>query len=68
MELIKILQGLGSNEPNKRDEFMKELKSYLNSMSPIKNKEDLQERLNVFIRIWNCIFYCKLIITLIQII
>lgn len=68
MELIKILQGLGSNEPNKREEFMRELKYYLNDMSPIKNKEELQERLNVFIRIWNCIFYCKSIIAIIQLI
>ncbi len=62
MELIKILQGLGSNDPNKRDELMGELKFYLNAMSPIENKEELQDRLNIFIRIWNCIFYCKLII------
>ena len=59
MELIKILQGLGSNDSNNRDEFMKDLKCYLNTVDHIKSKEEILERISIFVRIWNCIFYCK---------
>ena len=58
MELIKILQGLGSNEQSKRDDYLIELRSFLKNL-PIIKSDELVERKNIYNRVWNCLFYSK---------
>lgn len=69
MELMKILQGLGSNDQSNRDNNLLELRKFLNRLPKINktNKSELEQRKKMFARIWNCLFYCKNFLTLIYI-
>ena len=62
MEILKILQGLGANEQSVRDDYMIKLKTFLRNLPKI-NANELQERKELFKRIWNCIFYCKIFLS-----
>lgn len=62
MDLVKILQGLGSNDAIQRDASLALLSKLLKSQD--SNSETAQERLEKYLKIWNCLFYCKNFLTI----
>lgn len=57
MDLVNILQGLGSNDSSKRDASLLQLSQFLKVQD--SKLESPHERLEKYIKIWNCLFYCK---------
>lgn len=57
MDLVKILQGLGSNEATQRDTSLAQLSNLLKTQDSLSGTS--QDRLEKYLKIWNCLFYCK---------
>lgn len=56
MDLLSILQGLGSNEVNKKENSISLLSNFLRNQVSIK-EEGLLKRLEKYEHIWNSIFF-----------
>ena len=56
MDLLYILQGLGSNEVSKKDASLTLLFNYLKNQSSIE-EEGIIRRMQKYQQIWNCLFY-----------
>lgn len=57
MNLINILQGLGSNEQSLRDKHLSLLNTHLKNQKSIK-EEGTSSRIDKYLHIWNALFYC----------
>lgn len=57
MNLINILQGLGSNEQSLREKHLSLLNTHLKNQKSIK-EEGTSNRIDKYLHIWNALFYC----------
>ena len=58
MNILQILQGLGSNDEKTKDKSLSLLSNYLSDQTNLK-EEGLETRFQFYKKVWNCLFSCK---------